>query len=558
MCANRLRRSPASSAARARRSRREPLLEIHDIQGDILAGFNKDHQALVAIEIRDVGVARRWLARIAPSISSTAEVLQFNDLFRLQRAKLGTDPRGLVATWVNLALSHGGLATLTSQAHADSVPDMPFRQGLPDRAGFLGDAGPAPDPTRDWVIGGTGRVPDLLLIVASDDPRKLADVCERVRPGPQDGDGAPEVMWQEVGDTRVDLPGHEHFGFKDGISQPAVRGLVAQRPDVFLSRRVLAKTPLGELESARPGQPLVWPGQFVFGYQSTDSTGGTGGGPVDVPPGLPRWIKNGSLLVFRRLRQDVAGFTRFVHRTASQLTAAGVVGMSPERLGALMVGRWASGTPIARAPNANIQAMAEEPLANNDFLFTIDTPTPVFAPGVKVPPVFPTALEDRNGIVCPHAAHIRKVNPRDQDSNLGDQFDTLARRILRRGIPYGTPLMDPSTDDGRDRGLHFLCFQTSIEFQFEVLQQNWANHTEVPTPGGHDLVIGQTASQHLELELLTNGGAQSHQITTPSQFVKPTGGGYFFAPSISFITDVLATGTLEPRFTSRSRLRRPT
>src|SRR3954451_618545 len=76
----------------------EPLLDVHDIQGNILAGFNKDHQRLIALEIKGVPEARRWLTRVLPSISSLAEVHLFNTLFSMARARLHHDPPGLVAT----------------------------------------------------------------------------------------------------------------------------------------------------------------------------------------------------------------------------------------------------------------------------------------------------------------------------------------------------------------------------------------------------------------------------------------------------------------------------
>jgi deferrochelatase/peroxidase EfeB len=196
-----------------------------------------------------------------------------------------------------------------------------------------------------------------------------------------------------------------------------------------------------------------------------------------------------------------------------------------------------------RTPNSDLPALGGSPLGNNDFQFTANSPPPVFLPGVHPPPPFPEARADPLGLVCPHAAHIRKVNPRDQDSDLGDQFDTLTRRIVRRGIPYGPPIHDPATDDGVDRGLHFLCYQTSIERQFETLQQDWANSTDNPTPGGQDVIIGQTTDEHRTFELLADGGASTQKITTPTQWVTPTGGGYFFAPSSSALRNVLAVGS---------------
>lgn len=533
----------AGSHAAAAEAVREPLLDMDDIQGNILAGFNKDHQYLVALKFRALPAAKRWLARVEPEISSMSEVQRFNNLFRELRARRGGDPAGMVATWANVAFSRDGLAALTTAAEADAIPSgdqRPFQLGMPARAGLLGDT-PPQDPTAGWVVGGRGRVPDVLLIVASDDPAALEAAVHRLCPGPGDGPDAPEVVWEELGQTRPDLPGHEHFGFKDGVSQPGVRGLVSQQPDVYLTPRLLEPPPAGGVEFSRPGEPLVWPGQFVFGYPSTDGSQASTGGPVPAPQLTPPWIRNGSLLVFRRLRQDVAAFTAFVRENAERIAGvAGFTGMTPQRLGALLVGRWASGAPVARAPISEPPGLAEDRLANNDFLFTVDTPAPVFRPGTGAAPgAFQGAREDGFGFACPRAAHIRKMNPRDQDSDQGSQFDTLTRRILRRGIPYGPPLADPQTDDGQDRGLHFLCYQTSIEQQFELLQSNWANSRLTPQPGGHDLLIGQPAEAERRCELFAPSGSARTELSTPNRFVTVTGGGYFFAPSLSAIREVL-------------------
>jgi Dyp-type peroxidase family len=291
------------------------------------------------------------------------------------------------------------------------------------------------------------------------------------------------------------------------------------------------------MEFSRPGQPLVWPGQVVCGYPSTHPESGAAGGPLP-PVDLPAWLNNGSLLVFRRLRQRVAEFRSFLQDAAAALSLSAFPGMTPERLGALLVGRWSSGAPLLRAPAADVPAMAADSLAANDFLFVADTPPPRFIAGVRPPAPFPAAVGDFVGLTCPRAAHIRKINPRDHDSNLGDPFDTLRRRVIRRGIPYGPSLPPGSADDGVDRGLHFLCYQTSIEEQFEVLQSGWANSVFNPSPRGHDMLIGQTETGSREIELLAPDGA-AHIVTAPMEWVVTTGGGYFFAPSVSAIRDVL-------------------
>src|SRR5262245_57358869 len=100
---------------------KEPLLDVQDIQGNILVGFNKDHQLLVALNIRKPDDARRWLARIARHVSTMEEVAQFNALFRMQKKRLGHEPTGLVASWMNIAFSRGGIAKLTSAEVAGSL-----------------------------------------------------------------------------------------------------------------------------------------------------------------------------------------------------------------------------------------------------------------------------------------------------------------------------------------------------------------------------------------------------------------------------------------------------
>jgi Dyp-type peroxidase family len=521
----------------------EPILDVNEIQGNILAGFNKDHQMLVALRLDNVDSARRWLRRILSSINTLEEVGHFNSVFRMQRARLGHDPMGLVATWISIAFSHPGLAALSSVAEAAGVPDDAFKEGVPERAAILGDVSPNgdSDPTAQWVIGGSRNVPDVLLIIASDDPAELARSFERVRPAVSDGARQPRVIWQEEGTTRKDLPGHEHFGFRDGISQPGVRGRVSSRDDDFLTPRLLASSSIGGMEFSAPGQPLVWPGQFVFGYPSTDGSSGSAVGSIPVPDLSPSWLRNGSLLVFRRLKQDVAGFNNFLEASAAKLAMIdGFAGISAEELGARIVGRWKSGAPLLRSPQADNQQLGDKAFANNDFFFAADTQRPDFKPGVGQGALqFVAASADPHGFVCPHAAHIRKVNPRDQDTDKGDRFDTLTRRIIRRGIPFGPPLRTPLADDGIERGLHFLCYQTSIIDQFEFLQTDWANSSGNPTAGGNDLIIGQIAGQARSLDLV-RGTGQSATISMSQSFVSATGGGYFFAPSISAIREVLA------------------
>ena len=78
---------------------------------------------------------------------------------------------------------------------------------------------------------------------------------------------------------------------------------------------------------------------------------------------------------------------------------------------------------------------------------------------------------DSDGARVPLGAHIRRCNPRDSLGYRGKL--TMRHRLIRRGLPYGPPLADPSQDDGADRGLIFIGFNASFERQFETIQALW-------------------------------------------------------------------------------------
>jgi len=94
-----------------------------------------------------------------------------------------------------------------------------------------------------------------------------------------------------------------------------------------------------------------------------------------------------------------------------------------------------------------------------------------------------------------------------------------------------------------ERGLMFLSYQASIENQFEFLTNHWTNADKQPRPGGHDPVIGQHRDQEgnriRQVEIQGNDGS-TEVINIPLEWVTPTGGGYFFAPSLSALKTVLS------------------
>ena len=360
------------------------------------------------------------------------------------------------------------------------MPSPAFRGGLVNRSGLLGDPTGDKDPgaAKNWVVGRPGAELDALVVIAGDHAEPVARLAEALA-GRFAAAGAEAAI--EPGRVRPDLPGHEHFGFDDGVSQPGIRGLASETPGDFVTERYLDPdlNPDAGL-FGYPGQELIWPGELVFGYPASS--------PDPLIPGPvmqgPAWMRNGSFLVYRRLRQDVGLFWRTLRAEAARLSElGGFKGLNDLQLAARLVGRWPSGAPITRTPRQDDPRLGKDPLANNDFRFDDDTPARLGLPPASS--AFTTGAADPIGLACPAGAHIRKVNVRDQASDVGAASSTQSRRLLRVGVPFGAPLADkydegdPDPQQG-DRGLLFLSIQTSIEDQFEFLQARWINNPSRP------------------------------------------------------------------------------
>jgi Dyp-type peroxidase family len=268
-------------------------LALDNIQGNVVPGFNKDHQAFVFVHFRGREEGRNWLAALQPRLASASDVAQFRRLIHQADAGAPGYPR---ATWSNVALSFAGLRLLRP---ADNLTGF--------SAAFRGNRVPGANPT---VIT---RAIHALLIIAADRDDELAAAL--VQHQQEMASAGVEVVLTLRGDTLPGaLRGHEHFGFRDGVSQPRIAG-----------------TDWGT------GQP-VSPGEFVLGYP--DEAGKLSGA------GLPAWSKNGSFLAFLQLQQHVTAFWSAMQQAARHSVA------QPEDLAAWIVGRKhdADGTQLSEPP----------------------------------------------------------------------------------------------------------------------------------------------------------------------------------------------------------------
>ena len=392
-------------------------LELDDVQGLVVRGYGALRASTYAVlTVTDASAARRFLGRLAPRLTPAATS-------RPEHA-------------LHVAFSVPGLQRLGLPGPVLEGFPLELRGGMAaeHRARILGDVdGSAP---KHWSFGGPTTDPvDVLLLVYARDNAALAALLAPLLREAADS-GLRELVRLETSD----LGGVEHFGFRDGISQPLIAG---------------AGTAIGD--------SVIATGEFVLGY-------GNGYGlyaerPLVHAAADPRALlaadtngsgaqdlgRNGSYLVLRQMEQDVRAFWRFADEQS---------GGDPHervRLAAKFVGRWPSGAPLVRTPDADDPALAME----NGFRYHAGDP---------------------DGLRCPIAAHVRRTNPRDSlDPDPGSQHSVEIanlHRILRRGRSYGPPLemeraLAPFAGVDEPRGLHFICLGSSIARQFEFVQQTW-------------------------------------------------------------------------------------
>jgi Dyp-type peroxidase family len=447
-----------------------PTIDLADVQGDILQAYGNRyrHTSYVFIGVGDAAAGRAWLSGHVDRITTA---VRWN----------GNPPQSTF----NVALTWAGLTALgVPPATVESFSEE-FRQGMASRAAELGDAG-ATGPEH-WEPGlGTGEAHILVTINALNRPA-LDEALAELR----DGLSAGGLSIVHEDHAELFSESREHFGFADGFSQPAIEGVA----DADAAR--------GEgVPEANGWRPLAL-GEFLLGHEDEESRTD----PKRRLPSAPSdpLGQNGSYMVWRKLKEDVALFRRVI-RDASRLYEGG----DEAKLMAKVVGRWQNGAPLVNAPDAPPEGFDPKAPGTNNFRYS----------------------SDPSGFACPLGAHIRRSNPRDA---LG--FDgklSFRHRIIRRGMPYG-PELPPGVieDDGRDRGLVFVCLNASISRQFESIQRQWLNDGNSFHLGGdRDFLLGAPAGK------MTIQGDPPFFLSPQGPFVTMRGGEYLFVPGITALAAI--------------------
>ena len=427
-------------------------LELDDIQNGALHPRPSPYVgAYIVLRIDDRRAGRELLRRLIPSLADATSPMEPSH-----------------QAWVTAAVSYQGLKALgVPQDALDSFP-LPFQQGMAARAAELGDVGESAPENWEKPFGTTDV--HVGLSALSPDAAGLERVLAPARQAIEELSGVT-ALWSL--DCYALPTETEAFGFRDGISHPAIEG--------------------SGIPGSNPQEQPLKPGEFLLGYENERHE-------VSSMPRPEVLGKNGTYVVFRKLHQRVAAFRQYLKANSSTPE-------EEELLGAKLMGRWQSGAPLALCPLHDDPELGADPKRNNDFLFKEDDPQ-----GLKTPP----------------GSHIRRMNPRDSDISGFMRF----HRMIRRGTSYG-PLLPPGVieDDGAERGLAFVFIGASLERQFEFVQQEWVNKgqffhgpTDVKDPiAGANNGSGSFTIPQQPIRRRLQG--------LPA-FVVTRGGEYFFAPGL--------------------------
>jgi Dyp-type peroxidase family len=410
------------------------------------------------LKIVDGVVARGWLAQLLSQISFC------ND--KGQRAKL------------NIAFTYAGLEKLLA---ADELQGFSreFCEGMvtPHRQRVLGDLSGSPSDPRNWKWGAPdGDAIDVLLLVYEVNTSALEDRLAGIRK--LLGGVAPII---ELRSTAL-LEDKEHFGFRDGISQPWVVGLHRSGHE----------------------RDRIAAGELVLGYD--DNTG--------VPEPAPKLATNGSYLVLRQIVQRVPEFwDAFPDVPAEEKL----------RLAAWKMGRWPDGTSLVLSPHK-----PDPDLPLNDFSFAETDPD-----GLRCP--FGSHIRRAN----PRDALL--PNPKQSQESVNRH--RILRRGRAFGLPAAPEAFpgdlqvrcdDDAIGDRDARGLFFICLNASLSRQFEFCQQSWLDNPKFVTLSDETDPIAsavQWSGPDQEPVLTRQACPVRYRVPEREKYVHTIGGGYFFLPA---------------------------
>lgn len=428
------------------------MLELDDIQHILITRTPALTGRYDFLSFRTPEAARAWVRAMLDKVASAAVAAE----------QLEGDQR-----WVTVAFTFAGLRQLgVDEASLASFPEE-FRQGMVARAEINGDLD-ANHP--DHWVDGTNRsdLHAIAILFARDAAGR--ERCAASHAGFLEAiPGAELVSSLDLEATPPFGYAHDHFGYRDRLSQPVIEGA-------------------GITPTPGSGRPLK-AGEFILGYPDEQEEK-----PVVPQPEV--LSRNGTFMAYRRLEEHVGRFREFLAAQADTVEGQ-------ELVAAKLMGRWRSGAPLTLAPEKDDPELGADPQRHNDF-----------------------AYRDRDplGYAVPLGSHIRRMNPRDTAPNMN------RRSMIRRGATYGSHLPEGQPDDGRERGIAAFVICASLIRQFEFAQNVWVNDRNFHELGNErDPFVGLHDGT---LEFKIPKRPIRRKITGLPAFTTVRGGAYFFLPGI--------------------------
>ena len=500
----------------------EKRLNLADIQGNVIRAYGHAgywYARYLFFRIDDAGKARAFLTQVAERVTSSMHA----------DPKRNTQQVTPDAT-TNVAFTFAGLQAIELPAASLMGFPQEFAAGMQKRMSILGDEGSSAPEHWDNIwhkevhiwISINGRSDEQIearyqWILQQNE---LTGQGVELLSGHRGAQGAEDLAFQSgaalFGPDGTPT-GKEHFGYRDGISDPVFEG----QPNK--SKAVLGR---GKLLAGDKWAPLA-AGEFLLGHLDEAQ---------EYPKApMPRsLVRNGTFMVYRKLHQNVSTFRRYLDDETSQFDG------SKELLAAKFTGRWRdNGAPIVDAPDdaskqrwdAKFSAAddSERRRMLTDFHYN----------------------DDIDGARCPLSGHLRRMNPRGSlEFGQKGAFNTpgaLAdrRRMLRRGLPYG--LSGPDATDEDEHGIIFMALNASIERQFEFVQQQWVNYGNDFKEGNDKEILLGNHNGHGKAVIPAIPGSDKppHFLAKLPRFVECRGGAYFFVPSITALK-LIAAGIVDP------------
>lgn len=475
-------------------------LDLNDIQGYLIRGYaHMMYSRFVYLQIKDAKAAKKWLANSWTTMTTAEHIPKKEDISSIH---------------LNIAFTYDGLQRLGLKPKNLDAFSREFRQGMvsPHRSRLLGDLdNSAPEK---WNWGGPMNEPIHLCLMVFGDDKESGDSIEKDKIVCLDHYKKLSAHFSENGleeifhiDGQTQPENKEHFGFRDGISQPIIEGSgrIGPKDDTIKAGEFVFgyKNDFG----VYPDTPLIREEQGNLNLLASDAEG----------TGLKDLGRNGTFMVMRQLEQDVNAFWSFMNKRTENADGSTNEAESL-KLAAKIMGRWQSGAPITLFPGKDPGVISDI----NDFGY---------------------AKFDKDGLKCPFGSHLRRMNPRDSVDDHGRKESlklSNQHRIIRRARLYGEIYEGSPTkkSPNGEVGLLFCCFNADISRQFEFLQYTWANLPKTKELyNDPDPIIG--VKENPAAGEPQNFTVQSLPVNRTygdlPQVITVKGGAYFFFPSISVL-----------------------